>query len=91
MDLLGLDEGSELLLEVVGDYATVIPIVSVPRTYLPEELRRKFEARLGAKPTDIPLAEFLGDLGRRSRRQVQRAPKSDAAKDENLPAAALKR
>lgn len=63
MDLLSLEEGGELLLEIVGDHAVLLPMVSVPRHELPEELRKKFESRRGAKSSDIPLAKFLDDIG----------------------------
>jgi len=63
MDMLSLDEGGELLLEIVGDHAVLLPVVSIPRRDLPEELRKKFESRRGKKPSDIPLSEFLGEIG----------------------------
>jgi bifunctional DNA-binding transcriptional regulator/antitoxin component of YhaV-PrlF toxin-antitoxin module len=63
MDLLSLEEGGELLLEIVGDRAVLLPVVSIPRRDLPEDLRKEFEARRGNKPTDIPLGEFLGGIG----------------------------
>lgn len=63
MELLSLEEGGDLLLEIVGDHAILHPMVSVPRRELPEELRVKFEARRGAKRTDIPLDQFLKEIG----------------------------
>jgi hypothetical protein len=63
MDLLSLEEGGELLLEIVGDHAVLLPVVSIPRRDLPEDLRKKFEARRGKKASDIPLGEFLGEIG----------------------------
>lgn len=66
MDLLSLEEGGELLLEIVGDHAVLLPVVSIPRRDLPEDLRKKFEARRGKKPSDIPLSEFLGELSYRT-------------------------
>ena len=63
MKLLSLEEGGELLLEVEGDHATLHPMVSVPRRDLPEELRKKYLARRGAKESDIPLSEFLKHIG----------------------------
>lgn len=63
MDMLSLEEGGELLLEVVGDHAILLPAVSIPRRDLPEELRKKFEARRGEKTSDIPLSKFLGQIG----------------------------
>jgi bifunctional DNA-binding transcriptional regulator/antitoxin component of YhaV-PrlF toxin-antitoxin module len=62
MDLLDLEEGGEILLEVAGDNATLTPIVSIPRADLPEQLRRKFESRRGKEPSDIPLEKFLADV-----------------------------
>jgi hypothetical protein len=62
MELLSLEQGGELLLEVVGDHAVLLPAVSIPRRELPDELRRKFESRLGAKPSDIPLKALLGEI-----------------------------
>ena len=59
MRMLSLEEGGELLLEVSDHHATLTPLISVPRTELPEELRKKFEGRRGRKDTDLPLAEFL--------------------------------
>jgi len=63
MELLGLDEGGELMLEIVGDHAVLLPVVSIPRRDLPEDIRRKFEARRGAKTTDIPVNDFLAEMG----------------------------
>jgi bifunctional DNA-binding transcriptional regulator/antitoxin component of YhaV-PrlF toxin-antitoxin module len=63
MDLLSLEEGGELLLEIVGDHAVLLPVVSIPRRDLPDELRKKFEARRGKKPSDLPLGEFLAEIG----------------------------
>lgn len=63
LDQLFLKEGGELLLKIVGDHAILLPIVSVPRRDLPEELRKKFESRRGQKDSDIPLSEFLGEIG----------------------------
>jgi bifunctional DNA-binding transcriptional regulator/antitoxin component of YhaV-PrlF toxin-antitoxin module len=62
MNRLSLEKGGELLLEIVGDHAVLLPVVSIPRRDLPEELRVKFEARRGKKASDIPLGEFLGEL-----------------------------
>ena len=62
MNLLSLEEGGELLLEIVGDHAVLLPVVSIPRRDLPEALRKKFEARRGKKISDVPLDEFLGEL-----------------------------
>ncbi len=81
MDLLSLKEGGELLLEVVGDHAVLLPVVSIPRRDLPEDLRRKFESRRGAKPSsDIPLGEFLSDLGRPAAHRAASAPTTSAPK-----------
>lgn len=63
MDMLALEEGGQLLLEIVGDHAILLPVVSVPRRDLPEALRKKFESRRGQKSSDIPLREFLGEMG----------------------------
>jgi bifunctional DNA-binding transcriptional regulator/antitoxin component of YhaV-PrlF toxin-antitoxin module len=63
MDLLSLEEGGELLLEIVGDHAVLLPVVSIARRDLPEELRKKFESRRGKKASDLPLGEFLGEIG----------------------------
>ncbi|HEY0307718.1 MAG TPA: AbrB/MazE/SpoVT family DNA-binding domain-containing protein [Acidobacteriaceae bacterium] len=64
MKLLSLEEGGELLLQIVDDHAVVIPMVSVPRTELPENLRKKFAARRGRKTSDIPLDNFLAKMPR---------------------------
>ena len=63
MELLSLEEGGELLLEIVGDHATLLPVVSIPLRDLPASLRKKFEARRGAKSSDIPLGQFLNEIG----------------------------
>jgi hypothetical protein len=63
MNLLSLEEGGELLLEVVGHHAVLLPVVSIPRRDLPEELRKKFELRRGKKNSDIPLGKFLAGIG----------------------------
>jgi antitoxin component of MazEF toxin-antitoxin module len=62
MNLLSLEEGGELLLEIVGDHAVLLPVVSIPRRDLPEALRKKFESRRGKKASDMPLGEFLGEF-----------------------------
>jgi bifunctional DNA-binding transcriptional regulator/antitoxin component of YhaV-PrlF toxin-antitoxin module len=71
MNLLSLEEGGELLLEIVGDHAVLLPVVSIPRRDLPEELRKKFEARRGKKNSDIPLREFLGELSLKAEGQAK--------------------
>jgi antitoxin component of MazEF toxin-antitoxin module len=63
MNLLSLEEGGELLLEIVGDHAVLLPVVSIPRRDLPEELRKKFLSRRGKKASDVPLSEFLDHIG----------------------------
>jgi bifunctional DNA-binding transcriptional regulator/antitoxin component of YhaV-PrlF toxin-antitoxin module len=63
LDQLQVSERGELQIEVMGDFAVVTPMVSVPRTHLPEELRRTFESRRGSKSSDIPLARFLKEIG----------------------------
>ena len=65
MELLSLQQGDDLLLEIAGDRAILMPAVSVPRHELPEALRKKILARLGAKPTDIPLEKFLEEVERK--------------------------
>jgi hypothetical protein len=74
MELLSLEEGGELLLEIVGDHAVLLPVVSIPRRDLPEDLRKKFEARRGTKNSDIPLGEFLGEIGFSPLRQAASEP-----------------
>jgi len=62
MALLSLEEGSDLLLDVSSDHAILTPMVSVPRSALPEGFVEKSLARLGQKPTDIPVDEFRSFL-----------------------------
>ena len=70
MDLLSVKEGGELLLKVVGDHATLTPIISIPLSDLPPALRKKFNARRGEKANDVPLDTFLiHDLGYRPKRR----------------------
>lgn len=71
MKLLSLEEGSELLLEVAGGQAILTPVVSVPRNELPEELRKKFEARRGAKRSDIPLSQFLDEIAHKAAKRTK--------------------
>ncbi len=71
MELLSIEQGDDLLLEIAGDYAVLHPAVSVPRHELPEELWKKFAARRGAKPTDIPLKTLLKDIGYRRKAPEQ--------------------
>jgi antitoxin component of MazEF toxin-antitoxin module len=73
MGLLSLDVGDDLLLEVKGDHAILHPAVSVPRRELPEELWKKFEARRGPKPTDIPLKTLLKEIGYRPKSKGRNA------------------
>jgi hypothetical protein len=63
MNLLSLEEGGELLLEIVGDHAVLLPCVSIRRRDLPEALRKKFLSRRGEKASDIPLGKFLDHIG----------------------------
>ncbi len=74
MNLLALEEGGELLLEIVGDHAILLPVVSIPRRDLPEDLRKKFEARRGKKASDVPLGEFLHQIGYNTSAQADSAP-----------------
>jgi bifunctional DNA-binding transcriptional regulator/antitoxin component of YhaV-PrlF toxin-antitoxin module len=62
MDLLSLEEGQTVLVQVEGGRAILRPMVSVVRDELPEALRKKFESRRGKKPTDIPLSAFTKKL-----------------------------
>jgi bifunctional DNA-binding transcriptional regulator/antitoxin component of YhaV-PrlF toxin-antitoxin module len=71
MELLSLEQGDDLILEIAGEYAVLHPAVSVPRHELPEELWKKFAARRGAKPTDIPLKTLLEDIGYRPKAPEQ--------------------
>jgi len=71
MELLSLEQGDDLLLEIAGDYAVLHPAVSVPRHELPEKLWKKFAARRGAKPTDIPLKTLLEEIGYRPKKPEQ--------------------
>jgi antitoxin component of MazEF toxin-antitoxin module len=66
MNLLALEEGGELLLEIVGDHAVLLPVVSIPRRDLPDRLRKKFLSRRGEKASDIPLSQFLNHIGYKS-------------------------
>jgi ribosomal protein S19 len=66
MKLLSLDEGSTVQVDVSGETATLIPCISVPRTQLPAGLRRQFETRRGAKPSDLSLNQVLHDVGYRA-------------------------
>jgi bifunctional DNA-binding transcriptional regulator/antitoxin component of YhaV-PrlF toxin-antitoxin module len=75
MEQLQLPERGELLVEVIGDHAVVTPMVSVPRTQLPQELRRVFESRRGAHPSDIPLAQFLKEVGYEAPAEKAAAPR----------------
>ncbi len=71
MELLSLEQGDDLLLEIAGDHAVLHPAVSVARHELPEELWKKFAARRGAKPTDIPLKTLLREIGYRPKAPEQ--------------------
>ena len=74
LEQLRVPERGELLVEVIGDHAVVTPMVSMPRTRLPEELRRTFESRRGADPSDTPLAQFLEEAGYEKKAQKAVAP-----------------
>lgn len=80
MELLSLDQNSELLLQVVGDRAILEPVVSVPRCDLPEELRQKFESRRGAKSSDIPLESFLDQIGHPAAQKASSQPEHSTRK-----------
>jgi bifunctional DNA-binding transcriptional regulator/antitoxin component of YhaV-PrlF toxin-antitoxin module len=72
MGLLSLAVGDDLLLEVKEDHAVLHPMISVPRHELPEELWKKFAARRGARPTDIPLKTLLDEVGYRAPKAPKR-------------------
>jgi bifunctional DNA-binding transcriptional regulator/antitoxin component of YhaV-PrlF toxin-antitoxin module len=73
MGLLSLSVGDDLLLEVEDDHAVLHPMVSIPRRELPEELWKKFEARRGAKATDVPLKTLLNEVGYRAAKAPERS------------------
>src|ERR1700723_1782723 len=75
LERLQLPERGELLVEVIGDHAVITPLVSVPRTQLPEDLRRVFESRRGAQPSDIPVAQFLKEVGYEGPAEMAAAPR----------------
>jgi bifunctional DNA-binding transcriptional regulator/antitoxin component of YhaV-PrlF toxin-antitoxin module len=75
LEQLQLPERGELLVEVIGDHAVITPLVSVPRTQLPEDLRRVFESRRGAQPSDIPVAQFLKEVGYEGPAEKAAAPR----------------
>jgi bifunctional DNA-binding transcriptional regulator/antitoxin component of YhaV-PrlF toxin-antitoxin module len=62
MNLLSLEQGQKVLVQVEGGRAILRPMVSVVREELPEALRKKFESRRGKKSTDIPLSAFMKKL-----------------------------
>ncbi len=74
LEQLRVPERGELLVEVIGDHAVVTPMISMPRTRLPEELRCTFESRRGADPSDTPLAQFLEEAGYEEKAQKAVAP-----------------
>jgi len=78
LEQLQVPERGELQIEVIGDVAVLTPMVSVPRTQLPEELRRTFESRRGAQPSDIPLAQFLKEIGYKAPQETAAAPRHSA-------------
>jgi len=78
MELLSLHQGDDLLLEIVGDRAVLSPAVSVARHELPEELWKKFSARLGAKSTDIPLDKFFEEVDRERKKANRQATQTRA-------------
>ena len=75
LEQLQLPERGELLVEVIGDHAVITPLVSVPRTQLPEDLRRVFESRRGAQPSDIPVAQFLKEVDYEGPAEMAAAPR----------------
>jgi len=81
LEQLRVPERGELLVEVIGDHAVVTPIVSAPRTPIPEELRRIFESRRGAHPSDIPLAQFLSEVGYEEAAREAPAPRRLSPQD----------
>ncbi len=85
MDKLSLVEGGELLLEIVGDHAVLLPVVSIPRRDLPDELRRKYLSRRGEKASDVPLNEFLDHIGYVSAEAAPPRQGSAAAKRKRAP------
>jgi bifunctional DNA-binding transcriptional regulator/antitoxin component of YhaV-PrlF toxin-antitoxin module len=88
MELLSLEEGGELLLEIVGDHAILLPVVSVPRRDLPENLRKEFEARRGQKSSDVPLSKFLGEIGYGEENSADIAEDPEIGKAYRLPKSA---
>lgn len=74
LEQLQVPERGELFVEIIGDHAVITPMVSLPRTELPEDLRRTFESRRGARPSDVPLAQFLEKVGYKAPAQKAAAP-----------------
>ena len=81
MELLSLHQGDDLLLEIAGDRAVLLPAVSVPRHELPEELKKKFLSRRGPKPTDLPLDKFLEEMGQQREKAKRQATAAHSATD----------
>jgi bifunctional DNA-binding transcriptional regulator/antitoxin component of YhaV-PrlF toxin-antitoxin module len=79
MDLLSLEEGQTVLVQVEGGRAILRPMVSVVRDELPEALRKKFESRRGKKPTDIPLSAFTKKLEQQKKKAKKAAAVTVAA------------
>ncbi len=79
MELLSLQEGDSLFLEIDGDYAVLQPAVSVPRSELPDDLWKKFAARRGTKPTDISLESLMAEIRPHSAAGNEKAHAAKAA------------
>ena len=58
MEQLALKEGDTLEASIVDGAVSLVPMVSVPRHVVSQELLDEVQARRGAKPNDLSLAEF---------------------------------
>jgi bifunctional DNA-binding transcriptional regulator/antitoxin component of YhaV-PrlF toxin-antitoxin module len=79
MELLSLRQGDDLLLEIVGDRAVLLPSVSVARHELPKELREQFLARRAAKDSFIPLDQFFEEVDMERAKAKRQAVKEHAS------------
>ena len=75
LELLALEEGSEIQIYVDKEHATLVPMVSVPRHLVSRALLQEMESRRGLRSSDLTLDEFATQIG--VRREIRSASPGD--------------
>jgi bifunctional DNA-binding transcriptional regulator/antitoxin component of YhaV-PrlF toxin-antitoxin module len=72
LELLALEEGSEIQIYVDKEHATLVPMVSVPRHLVSRALLQEMESRRGLRSSDLTLDEFATQIGVDAKSEARR-------------------